>query len=214
MNSRSFNTAFGTQKPKKISNAESCVAASGDAMNSIGVYEVDLWIKGRTFMHPVNVITELNDNIIGIDFMHRNKLIYDVNTRQVKFADSKMNTICATKQVTILAMTFNIVTTKFNGEIHEDKTYVATIHCPGSPTLTGVASLVSINENHNCKVVIKNCAPYDVTIERNDIMGPVEIEDDELFPLTDDTMAEICASIKSNIPNIPRTRLSRDEIAR
>ena len=36
MNSRSFNTAFWNQKPKKISNAQSCVATSGDAMNSIG----------------------------------------------------------------------------------------------------------------------------------------------------------------------------------
>ncbi len=85
-------------------------------MNSIGVCEVDLWIKGRKFTHPVNVITELNDNIIGIDFMHRNKLIYDVNTRQVKFADAKMNTICMTKQVIIPAMTSSIITTKFNGE--------------------------------------------------------------------------------------------------
>jgi hypothetical protein len=42
MNSQSFNDAIGTQKPKKIANAQSCVAASGDAMNSIGVYEVDL----------------------------------------------------------------------------------------------------------------------------------------------------------------------------
>ena len=70
-------------------------------MNSLGVYEVDLYIKGQKFTHPVNIINELNDNIIGIDFMHRNKLIYDVNTRQVKFADEKMNTICATKQITI-----------------------------------------------------------------------------------------------------------------
>ncbi len=62
--------------------------------------------------------------------------IYDVNTRQVKFADAKMNTICATKQVTILAMTSSIVTMKFNREMHADKTYVATIHCPVSPTLT------------------------------------------------------------------------------
>jgi hypothetical protein len=38
MNRRSFNPAFGTQKPRKISNAQSCIAASGDAMNSIGVY--------------------------------------------------------------------------------------------------------------------------------------------------------------------------------
>jgi hypothetical protein len=175
---------------------------------------VGLWIKGQKFTHPVNVITALNDNIICIDFMHRNKLIYDVNTRQVKFANAKMNTIFATKQVTIPAMTSSLVTTKFNGETHTDKTYVATIHCPGSPTLTGVPSLVSIDKNQNCQIIIKNCAPYEVTIKRNDIMGMVEIEDDNLYPLTDDTAAEICVSIKSNIRNTPRAKLTRDEIAR
>jgi hypothetical protein len=97
-------------------------------MNSIGVYEVDLWIKGQKFTHPVNVITELNDNIIGINFMHRNKLVYEFDTRQVKFTNSQ---ICATKQVTIPAMNSSMVTTKFNRESHSEKTYIATIHCPG-----------------------------------------------------------------------------------
>ncbi len=152
-------------------NAQSCVAASGEAMNSIGVYEVDLWIKGQKFTHPVNMITELKDNIIGIHFMHCNKLIYDVNTRQVKFADAKMNTICATKQVIIPAMTSSIITTKFNWETHPDNTYVTMIHCPGAPALTGVPSLVSIDSNQNCKIIIDN---YEVTIERNDIIGIVE----------------------------------------
>jgi hypothetical protein len=214
MNSRSFNAAFGNQKPKKISNAQSCLAASGDAMNSIGVYEVDLWIKGQKFTHPVNVINELNNNIIGIDFMHRNKLIYDVNTRQVRFADDKMNMICATKQVMIPAMTSSIIWTKFNGESHPDKTYIATIHCPGAPTLTGVLSLVSIDSNQNCKIVIENCAPYEVTIERNDIMGIIEMKEDKLYPLTDETTANICTVIKSNIPSTPQSQLTCDEIAR
>jgi hypothetical protein len=115
--------------------------------------------------------------------MHRNKLIYDVNTRQVKFADEKMNTICAIKQITIPAMTSCIVTTKFNGEMHPEKTYITTIHCPGTPTLTGVPSLVTINNDQNCKVVIENCALYEFTIERNDIMGIIEIEEDKLYPL-------------------------------
>ncbi len=111
MNSKSFNAAFGKQNPRKIANAQSCIAASGDAMNSIGIYEIDLYIKGQKFTHPVNVINELNDNIIGINFMHWNKLIYDVNTRQVKFADKQMNTISTTKQTTIPAMTSSIIST-------------------------------------------------------------------------------------------------------
>jgi hypothetical protein len=177
-------------------------------MNSIGIYEIDLYIKGQKFTHPVNVINELNDNIIGIDFMHRNKLVYNVNLRQVKFADEKMITICATKQITIPAMTSSIITTKFNGNSHPDKMYIATIHCPGALTLTGVPSLVTIDNNQNCKVVIENCAPYDVTIERNDIMGIIEMEEDKLYPLTDEAAAGICAIIKSNIPDTPRIQLT------
>jgi hypothetical protein len=75
-------------------------------------------------------------------------------------------------------MTSSIITTKFNGDSHPDKTYIATIHCPGAPTLTGVPSLVSIESNQNCKIIIDNCAPYDITIERNDIMGIIEMEED------------------------------------
>jgi hypothetical protein len=140
--------------------------------------------------------------------MHRNKLIYDVNTRQVKFANAKMNMICATKQVTIPAMTSSIITTKFNGELHPGKTYIAMIHCPGAPTLTGVPSLVIIDSNQNCKIIIETCAPYEVTIERNDIMVIIEMEEEEMYPLTDETTADICASIKSNIPSTPRTQLA------
>jgi hypothetical protein len=183
-------------------------------MNSKGVYEVNLWIKGQKFTHPVNVINKLNDNIIGIDFMHCNKLIYDVNTRQVKFADTKMNTICVTKQVTIPAMTSSIISTKLNGESHPEKTYIAMIHCPGALMLTGVPSLVSIDSNLNCKIVIENCAPYEVTIERNEVMDIIKMEEDKMYPLTDETTADICASIKSNIPSTPRTQLTRDNIAR
>jgi hypothetical protein len=62
-------------KTKENCNSLSCIAAFGDAMNSIGIYKIDLYIKGQKFTHPVNVINKLNDNIISIDFMHQNKLI-------------------------------------------------------------------------------------------------------------------------------------------
>jgi hypothetical protein len=83
MNRQSFDLAFAHNRPRKISKAQSCVAASGNKMSSLGVFEVDLWIKGKKFMHPVNVINELNKNIIGIDFFHSHQLTYDVLSRQV-----------------------------------------------------------------------------------------------------------------------------------
>jgi hypothetical protein len=49
---------------------------------------------------------------------------------------------------------------------------------------------------------------------RNDLKGLVEIEEDELIPLTNETAAEISAAIKEKIPKIQRAQLSRNEIAR
>ncbi len=86
MNKQYFDMAFGHTTPKQISKPQSCVAASGDRMSSYGVFEVDLFIKGKKFTHPVNVIEELNENIIGIDFIHAHKLMYDVISRKVMFA--------------------------------------------------------------------------------------------------------------------------------
>jgi hypothetical protein len=96
-------------------------------------------------------------------------------------------------------MTSSIITNKFHGETHPGKIYMAMIHCLGAPMLTRVPSLVSIDSNHNCKVIIENCAPYEVVIQRNDIMGLIEIKEDEMYPLMDETTAEIWSSIKSNL---------------
>jgi hypothetical protein len=47
MNMDSFELVFGHSKPRQISKPQSCVAASGDKMSSYGVFEVDLFIKGK-----------------------------------------------------------------------------------------------------------------------------------------------------------------------
>jgi hypothetical protein len=74
MTAESFNSAFPNSKPRRIQNAQHCTAASGNQMNSLGIFEIDLQIKGKSFKHSVNVIDQLTDNIIGIDFMHKHKL--------------------------------------------------------------------------------------------------------------------------------------------
>jgi hypothetical protein len=103
MNKESLDLAFGHSKPKQISKPQSCIAASGDKKSSYGVFEVDLFIKGKRFTNPVNVIQELNENIIGINFIHAHKLTYDVIFCRVKFASARTNSIAALKNTVLPA---------------------------------------------------------------------------------------------------------------
>jgi hypothetical protein len=66
---------------------------------------------------------------------------------------------------------------------------------------------------HNiCNLVIENCAPYDVTLERGNILGILEIEEKKLVPLTDDFISTICQDIHNCFPKVKRKRLSREDI--
>ena len=52
----------------------------------------------------------LTENIIGIDFMHKHKLHYDVQTRQVKIAGIEGDQIIAIKEQVLPALAFTVVT--------------------------------------------------------------------------------------------------------
>ncbi len=81
MTAASFKAAFPHSQPRRVENAQNCTAASGNQMNSLGIFEIDLQIKGKNFKHTVNVNDQLTDNIFGIDFMHKHKLHYDVQNQ-------------------------------------------------------------------------------------------------------------------------------------
>ena len=78
--------------------------------------------------------------------------------------------------------------------------------------ISGMPSIVNVDENNICNIVVENCAPYDVTLERNDILGIMETEEDELVPLTDDFISSVCQDIHSPFPKVKS--LSREEIKR
>jgi superfamily II helicase len=59
---------------------------------------------------------------------------------------------------------------------------------------------------------MENCAPYDVTLERDDILGIMEIEEEELVPLMDDFISSVYQDIHNGFPKVKRKRLSREEI--
>jgi len=115
MHEQTFDMAFGHNALKQISKPQSCVAASGDKMSSYGVFELDLFIKGKKFTHPVNVIEELNENNIGIDLIHAHKLTYDVISCKVMFEGAGTNSIMALKNTVLPAMTLKVIKAKFKG---------------------------------------------------------------------------------------------------
>jgi len=77
--------------------------------------------------------------------------------------------------------------------------------------VSGMPSIVNVDENNICNIIVENCAPYDVTLERDDILGVMETED-ELVPLTDEFISSVCQDIHNRFPKVKRKRLSREEI--
>jgi hypothetical protein len=60
--------------------------------------------------------------------------------------------------------------------------------------LSGMPIIVLIDKNNNCKIVSDNCAPYDVTIDRNNTTSFVDLETDNLIPMEDSVLAYVIKS--------------------
>jgi hypothetical protein len=71
---------------------------------------------------------------------------------------------------------------------------------------------LNLDKNNICNIIVENCAPFDVTLERDDILGIMEIEEEELVPPTDDFISSVCQDIHNRFPKVKRKRLSREEI--
>ncbi len=72
-------------------------------------------------------------------------------------------------------------------------------------------AIVIIDKNNNCKIVLDNCAPYDVTISRN--LGIMDAEPESPIPMEDSMISAILQDIDKILPKVPKRRLTKDEIA-
>ncbi len=61
-------------------------------------------------------------------------------------------------------------------------------------------------------MVIDNCAPYDVVIARNEILGVLEFEPEECIPMTENSISAIIAEIHQKFPKVPKKQFTRHEI--
>ncbi len=61
-------------------------------------------------------------------------------------------------------------------------------------------------------MVIDNCAPYDVVIARNEILGVLEFEPEECIPMTENSISAIISDIHQRFLKVPKKQFTRDEI--
>jgi hypothetical protein len=127
------------------------------------------------------------------------------------FAGAGTNSIAAIKNTVLPAMMSTVIKAKFKGTRDEKALYVTNICAPRTQMVSGMPAIVNIDENNICSFVVEN---YDVTLERDDIIGVMETEQDELVPLTDDFISSVCQDIHNRFPKVKRKRLSREEIRR
>jgi hypothetical protein len=162
-------------------------------------------------VHPVTAVEDINDNIIGIDFMHVNQMNYD-SSKQITFAHMLMNALYSVKETTITALSSMVISTKFKGQIWDTAKPIATIHSPQNLNILGMPAWVTIAQFKNCKMVIDNCAPYDIVITRNKVLGILEFEPEECIPMTKNSISAIIADIHHKFPKVPKKKFSRVDI--
>ncbi len=202
----SFKDAFKTTRPRLLKQDQKCMAANGSKLNSLGVFEIPMTIPGRNFLHPVAVMEDIKDNIIGIDFMHAIQMNYDTTSKPITFSHMLTNELYAINETTIPALSSLMINTKFKGTVFDSAQLIATIHAPSNPTITSVPSWVKLGKYKNCKLVIDNCAQFDITLARNEVLGDLEFEQE--FPLTESTIASVISDIHKKFPKVLKKSFS------
>jgi hypothetical protein len=174
MNADSFRESFGNSKNNLLKKSSGGITANGSKMSSSGIYKIKMTIRGRKF-----TVEDINDNILGIDFMHQHKQNYNSTSKQINFAHMLTNALYAVKEVTIPALSSMMVTTKYKELTNGSAQPIATIHAPKHPTISGMPGWVSLDNYKNCKSIIDNCAPYNIVLPRNEILGVIEFETEQ-----------------------------------
>jgi len=141
--------------------------------------------------------------------MHKHKLHSDIQTRQVKISGIDIDEIVAIEEQTLLALASTVITFKYKGKVDKNSTYIASIFARRTPTISGMPAIVSIDKNNNCKIIVDDCALYDVIIDRNNILGIMDIERDDLILQEDSTISAILNDIDKHLPKVPKKKMTK-----
>ena len=155
--------------------------------------------------HPFYLIDNLNEDcILGIDFITNHSFNYNPQNRQFSWPGEKswVNGIISTTQSdTIPALSSKVVKVNVVTDHNTQPTKATLIcACVGSetkPLLTSTPGLAAVNQNGQINVLVKNCAPIDIKLDKNEIIGRSENISDyeftQLNPSAFKTMEDIAS---------------------
>jgi hypothetical protein len=110
------------------------------------------------------------------------------------------------------ALSSSIIIIRYKEKLIKDATYIANIHAPRIPALSGMVPIVTIDKNNNSKVVINNCAPYYITIDRNDVLCIIDLEHYNLTLMEDLVISTILSEIHEKLPKLPKNKFYLEKI--
>jgi hypothetical protein len=105
-----------------------------------------------------------------------------------------------------------VIKTKFKGITSNTAKPITIIHASQNPTVSCKPAIVSMDKYNNCKVIIENCAPYDITLARNEILGVFKLEHKQCLPLSEQTISAMISFIHQKFPKVPKKKFSKTEI--
>ena len=127
-----FNKLFPKGHPRKLATSAispDLLDASGNSLGLCGVFWVPMEIMSKQFYHKVRVLKHVTEDIIGIDLIHKQHLLYDPANREVFFSANHKNSVISIMTEEFMpALTKKIIKVKYHGTPNRDQVHVAMIY--------------------------------------------------------------------------------------
>ncbi len=204
MSEKSFRQIPAQNRLQKldINKTPNFHSAGGQPLPVRGLYEFSFHINPKFLKHRCYVIPDLNQPLIlGIDFIQQHQLWYCPKNKSFAW-DGQPNwgqghlKICNATVISPLSVAYVKATirTESGSLPAQNNLCIANIASSFHPLITGGPYLVEPDSLGQVTVAVKNCAPTDLELNRNDFVGNIEnvenCETREINPAYLKTIAE------------------------
>ena len=157
-------------------------SAGGQVLPVCGRYQFRVQIGTKSLQHDFYVIPDLNEPLIlGIDFIQQHQLWYCPKNRsfawegQPNWGTGHLK-VCSATTIAPLSVAFIKVAIRTEGGAPpgEGNLCLANVTSSEHPLVTGGPYLVTPDNLGQVTIAVKNCAPTELELARNDFIGTLE----------------------------------------